>query len=55
MIMTFNVFSNFKFNLYCTKAMFYRSKINGCGVYIIKRKKGEEGLIQVKEEEMYYC
>ena len=55
MLMTLNVFSNSKFNFDCTEALFYRSKINIHGVYVIKKKKREEGLIQFSEEEMYYC
>ena len=47
MLTTLKAFSNFKFNFDWTKALFYRSKINSHGVYVIKKKKMEEGFIQV--------
>ena len=47
MLMTLKVFSNFKFNFYWTVAIFYRSKMNGYGVYVLKRENRQEGFIQV--------
>ena len=47
MLMTSNVFSNFKFNFDFTDALFYKIKINSHGVYVTKNKKREEFFIQV--------
>ena len=48
---TFNqipmVLSNFKFNLYWTVALFYRSKIISHSVYVINKKTKEDILIQL--------
>ena len=38
MLITMNIISNFNFNFNWTKALFYRSKINSHGVYVIKKK-----------------
>ena len=47
--MTLNVFSNFKFNFDYTEALFYKSKINSHGVYIIKKKIWEKASYQSKK------
>ena len=39
--MTLNVFSNSRFNFDWTVALFYKSKINSHGVYVIKKKKSK--------------
>ena len=46
-LMTLTIFSNFKFNFDWTVELSYRSKINSHSVYVIKKKTGEKGFIQV--------
>ena len=37
--MKLNIFSYFEFNLDCTEALFYKSRINIHGVYVTNKKK----------------
>ena len=46
MLMTLNIFSNLNFNFDCSEALFYKSKINSHGVYIINKKKGRKVLLK---------
>ena len=39
MIMALNVISIFKFKYDCTEVIFYISKINSHGVYVVKKEK----------------
>ena len=41
-LMIFNIFSIFKFNFYCTESIFYKSKLNSYGVYVVKEEKRKE-------------
>ena len=45
MLMILNVFLIFRFNFDCTEVLFYKIKINGYGVYAIKKETRKEDFI----------
>ena len=42
MLMTWNVFSNTKFNFKCIEALLYKSEINNYGVYVVNKETRKE-------------
>ena len=42
MLMTWNVFSNTKFNFKRIEALFYKSEINNYGVYVVNKETRKE-------------
>ena len=44
MIMTWNVFSNIRFNFDFIEALFYNSK-NKCGFYVVKKETRKEDFV----------
>ena len=49
MIMILNFLSNFKFYFDCNEGLFYKSKINSQGIYVIRTKTWSEGFSKSKE------
>ena len=47
--MTLNFLSNFKFYFDSTEGLFYKSKINSHGVYVVKNKTWLEGFSKSKK------
>ena len=47
--MTLKFISNFNFNFNSTEGLFYRSKINSHGVYVVKNKTWLEGFSKSKK------
>ena len=52
MLITWNIFSTFKFNFDCNEALFYKSKIYSYGVYVSKKEKRKEHFVCFQKEEM---
>ena len=48
MLMALKVFLIAELNLYFTKSLFYRSKINSHDVYVVKKETNEEGFCVMK-------
>ena len=47
MFMSLSVISIFNFYFNCTEGVFYKSKINGYGIYVVKNKTWQGGFVYV--------